>query len=149
MSVNPIPADYPRITPYLVVNKAAPVIEFLQKAFDATEKHRTQLPDGRIMHVEMRIAGAPVMIGEAHGDMVGRPASMYLFMEDCDAAYQRALKAGGESIMEPADQFYGDRHGGVTDPQGNSWWIATRVEDVSPEEMERRSAEMIKNMCKE
>jgi PhnB protein len=80
------------------------------------------------------------MMGEARDEWPAMPGSLYLYVPDTDAVYKRAMEAGGKSLMEPADQFYGDRNAGVVDPSGNYWWIATHVEDVPPEEMEKRAA---------
>lgn len=97
---------------------------------------------GAIMHAEVRIGDSRVMMGEPPCGIQPIPACLHLYVEDTDAVYRRALAAGATSVREPADQFYGDRNAGVKDPSGNSWWITTHVEDVSPEEMERRHAEM-------
>lgn len=141
MAVKPIPDDYHAITPYLVVPGVARLIDFLTQAFGAELAHPPhKRPDGTIMHAQIRINDSRVMMGEPTGEFTAMPASLYLYVEDTDAVYAQALRAGGTSIMAPADQFYGDRHGGVRDPSGNVWWIATHIEDVSPEELERRAA---------
>ena len=139
MAVKPIPEGYHTVTPYLVVPGVARLIEFLQQAFDAEERHRMARPDGTIMHAEVRIGDSIVMMGEATGEFQPIPAMIHLYVADVDAAYRRALAAGATSVREPTDQFYGDRTGGVKDASGNQWWIATHVEDVPPEEMKRRS----------
>jgi uncharacterized glyoxalase superfamily protein PhnB len=136
--VKPVPDGYPAITPYLTVKNGAALVEFLQKAFGATVTHRMDHPDGSLWHADMQIADSHVMIGGASDEWPEMPSQVYLYVEDADATYRRALDAGGTSIMEPMDMFYGDRHGGVKDPSGNSWWIATHIEDVSAEELERR-----------
>lgn len=140
MSVKPIPEGYHSVTPYLVVDDAGRLIAFLKQAFQAVEMHCMQGPDGRVRHAEVRIGDSMIMLGEAQGEWKSMPCALYLYLENCDAVYQRALKAGATSIREPADQFYGDRQGGVKDPCGNQWWIATHIEDVSPEEIARRAA---------
>lgn len=138
MSVRP-PDGYPAVSPYLIVPGVARLIEFLQSVFDAREQHRFDRPDGTVMHAEVRIAGQPVLMGEPTPEWPPMPGSLYVYVEDCDAVYRRALEAGGESVMEPATMPHaGDRYGGVRDPSGNVWWIATHVEDVSAEEMKRR-----------
>lgn len=137
--VNPIPESYHTVTPYLTVTGADRLLEFLQKAFGAKEDHVMRGADGSFQHGDVRIGDSHVMIGQAGGDWKPMPAAIYLYVEDCDATYRRALQAGGTSIREPADQFYGDRNAGVKDPSGNSWWIATHTEDVPPAEMERRA----------
>ncbi len=139
IKVRPIPEGYHTVTPYLVVPGLAQVIEFLKQAFGAAEIGRFAQPDGRIMHAEVRIGDSVVMMGEPHGDIEARPAVLHLYVEDVDASYRRALDAGAHSLREPADQFYGDRSAGVQDPAGNQYWLATHVEDVSVEEMKRRS----------
>lgn len=140
MAVKPIPAGYHSITPYLVVEDVARLIDFLKQAFGAAEIHRMLRPDGRVGHAEVQIGDSRMMLGAAQGQWKPMPCALYLYLENCDTVYQQAIKAGATSIMEPADQFYGDRHGGVTDPCGNQWWIATHIEDVSPEEIARRAA---------
>ena len=100
-----------------------------------------QMPDGTIAHGDLRIGDSHVMLGEAGGPWAPQPCSIYLYLSDCDGVYAQALAAGGTSIQEPKTQFYGDRHGGVKDPCGNTWWIATHVEDVPPAELEKRAAE--------
>jgi PhnB protein len=139
MTVKPIPEGYHTVTPYLVIQGTAQLIEFLQKAFQAEETFRLEAPDGSISHAEVRIGDSRMMMGEAQGEIAPMPAMLHLYVEDVDAVYQQALQAGAESIREPEDQFYGDRTGGVKDSFGNQWWIATHVEDVSPEEMARRA----------
>jgi uncharacterized glyoxalase superfamily protein PhnB len=136
--VKPIPEGYHAITPYLTVEGASRLIEFLEQAFQAETRFQMPDADGRIRHAELRIGDSMVMIAEAHGPWKAMPASLYLYVPDTDAFYRRAIEAGGTSILEPADQFYGDRNAGVKDPSGNIWYLATHVEDVSPEEMKRR-----------
>jgi uncharacterized glyoxalase superfamily protein PhnB len=141
MAVKPIPEGYHSVTPYLVVPGAAKLLDFLKQAFDAQELYRPmQRPDGTIMHAEVRIGDSVVMMGEPMDQSTPMPAQLYLYVHDADAVYRRALQAGATSLMEPADQFYGDRNAGVQDPVGNRWWIATHKEDVSPEEIVRRAA---------
>jgi len=139
MAVKPIPDGYHTVTPYLVLRDAAGLIEFLQQAFDAEEIERMQAPDGGITHAEVRIGDSVIMMGDANESVPPMPAMIHLYLEDSDAAYQRALEAGATSLREPEDQFYGDRTGGVQDAFGNQWWLATHIEDVSPEEMRRRA----------
>jgi PhnB protein len=136
--VKAIPDGYHTVTPYLVIPSVATVIEFVKGAFDATEKHVSRRPDGTIMHAEVKIGDSIIMMGESQGGGKNFPAMLHLYVEDTDAAYQRAIEAGAKSLREPATQFYGDRSAGVEDTLGNQWWMATHVEDVSPEEMERR-----------
>jgi len=148
MTVKPIPDGYHSVIPYLVVQGAAALIDFLRQAFDATEKERHTWPDGSIMHAEVKIGDSTIMLGEARGEWKPMPASIYLYVHDADATFKKAIKAGATSVMEPADQFYGDRHGGVKDQCGNLWWVSTHIEDVPPEELQKRMEEYIKKQAK-
>ncbi len=139
MAVKPVPEGYHSVTPYLTVRGADQLIEFLKQAFGGKEKERHMRPDGTIMHAEVTIGDSIIMLGEANQQWQPRPASLYLYVEDTDGTYRRALDLGATSVMEPADQFYGDRNAGISDPSGNLWWIATHVEDVSNEELEKRA----------
>jgi len=140
MAVKPVPDGYHTVTPYLCCKGAARVIEFLQSAFGATVKDKTMRDDGTVWHADLLIGDSHVMVSDGNEQFPPSTTGMYLYLSDVDAAYDRAVAAGGVSIMPPGDQFYGDRMGGVLDPAGNSWWISTHVEDVSPAEMERRRA---------
>jgi len=142
-NVQPIPEGSHTITPYLVVEGVPKLIEFLKQAFGAQELGRMARPDGGVMHAEVKVGDSKLMMGEPMGDWKAKPCSLYLYVEDVDAVYQRAIQAGGTSVSEPSDQFYGDRTGGVIDPSGNYWGIATHVEDVSHEEMAKRFAAMM------
>ncbi len=139
MAVKPIPDGYHTVTPYLVVSDAARLIDFLRRAFDARETVCMKRPDGTISHAEIKIGDSMIMVGQASGEWKAMPCMIYLYVPDADTVYQQALQAGATSLMEPANQFYGDRNGGVKDPFGNQWWIGTHVEDVPPEEMKRRA----------
>ncbi len=139
MAVKPIPDGYHTVTPYLTVQRAAKLIEFLQQAFEAREIERMTQPDGTIRHAEVRIGDSVVMMSESGGEREPMPSAIYLYVNDTDAVYKRALQAGATSLMEPADQFYGDRSAGVKDLSGNYWWIATHKEDVPPEELKKRA----------
>ena len=141
MVVEPIPAGYRTVTPYLIVEGAEDLLTFVKQAFAAEETVRMPRPDGTIAHAEVRIGDSVVMLGEASEQWPPMPGSIHLYVGDCDATYRRALEAGATSVQEPADQFYGDRSGGVRDPVGNVWWIATHVEDVPEEEMAKRAQE--------
>jgi PhnB protein len=147
MAVKPIPEGYHSVTPYLAVEGADKLIDFVRNAFDAVDVHECmKRPDGTIQHAEVRIGDSIVMLGEANGQWKPRPSTLYLYVPDADATYRRALQAGATSLMEPATQFYGDRSAGIQDPTGNFWWIATHVEDVSPEEMKRRAEAQAKQL---
>ena len=139
MAVKPIPDGYHSITPYLVVPGVATLLDFLKQAFEAQELHRMLRPDGTVMHAEVRIGDSLVMMGEPMGDTQPLLGSLYLYVNDVDTVYQRALQAGATSTSAPAAQFYGDRSAGLKDPAGNQWWVATHKEDVPPEEIAKRA----------
>lgn len=138
MPVNPIPKEYHTVTPYLVVKDVSGLLDFLQKAFKGEVTTHMDSPDGGIMHAEVKIGDSTVMMGQSDENYPPMPAMLYLYVENVDEVYQSALKAGAESVQAPEDQFYGDRTANVRDPFGNMWDIATHVEDVSPDELERR-----------
>ena len=145
----PIPEGFHTVTPYLIVDGAEKVIGFMQKAFGAFFDHEpTKRPDGKIMHATLKIGDSMVMISEASEHAKAMPIMLYLYVPNADASYQQALKAGATSIMEPADQFYGDRTGGVKDATGNSWFFGTHVEDVAPAEMQKRAEAFFKKQGK-
>jgi len=145
MAVNPIPADYAGVTSYLIVRGAARAIDFYQRAFGATELFRLPMGD-RIGHAELRIGGGVVMLADEMPEMGhkspqtlgGTPVSLLFYVPDVDATFARALAAGGTSVKPLQNQFYGDRSGTLTDPFGHVWTVATHVEDVAPDEMDRR-----------
>lgn len=147
-TVKPIPEGYHTVTPYLIVRNAARAIEFYKKAFGATELMRMAEPSGRIGHAEIRIGDSPIMLADEVPEMGfrspesfgGSPVSILLYVEEVDAVFNQAVAAGAKVQRPVADQFYGDRTGGVTDPFGHIWYIATHKEDVSPEEMRKRAA---------
>lgn len=139
MAVSPIPAGHHTVTPYLVVEDVDAVMNFMTAGLNATEVHCLRTPDGAVAHAEMKVGDSMVMLGGAGGPHKALQAMLHLYVEDCDALYRQALAVGGESIMEPTDQFYGDRSGAVRDPAGNQWWIATHIEDVPDEEIARRA----------
>jgi PhnB protein len=140
----PIPKGYHTVTPVLTVHEAAKLIEFLKQAFDAKETYRLPGPDGEVMHAEVKIGDSMVMVGEATDQWKPMPATIALYVEDTDAWYKRALQAGATSVREPSDQFYGDRSAGVKDSAGNQWWIHTHIEDVPPEELQKRAEAWMK-----
>ena len=149
MAVKPIPDGYHSVTPYLIVRGAAKAIDFYVNAFGATELMRMPGPDGTIGHAEIRIGDSPVMLADenaavnAEGPEIlgGSPVLLMIYVEDCDAVFQRALSLGATQVKPVQDQFYGDRSGSLTDPFGHQWTVATHTEDVSPEEMSRRMKE--------
>jgi PhnB protein len=143
-NVKPIPDGYHSLTPFLMVKGAANNIDFLKNAFGAIERSIHKTPDGTIMHAELIIGDSIIMMSEATEKYPAMPSALYLYVEDVDSVYHKAIQAGATSLREPTDEFYGDRSSGIKDPGGNQWWIATHMEDVSPEEMKRREEEFMK-----
>ena len=149
--VKPIPEGYRNVTPYLIVDEAAKAIDFYRKVFKAKERMRMPAPGGRIGHAELEIGDSVVMLADENPEMNARsprsvggsPISLLLYVEDVDATVDRAVAAGAKLKRPVADQFYGDRTGGIEDPFGHQWYLATHVEDVSPEEMRKRSEELL------
>ena len=137
----PLPPN--TVSPYLVAKDAPKLLEFMKTVFGAEERMMLHGPDKMIMHGEVTIGDSVIMLAEACEQSGPKTAMLCIYVPDVDAAYQQALDAGATSEREPADQFYGDRSAGVIDPFGNQWYMATPVEDVSPEEMERRHQEMM------
>lgn len=133
---NPVPEGFHTVTPYLMGPDVDGMVEFMSRAFGATEVFRARGAAGGI-HVEVRVGDSMIMTGGLQ-DMEPQPASIFLYMDGVDELYDRALEAGATSIEEPADRPEGDRRAGVADPFGNSWFIATRIEDVSREELQKR-----------
>ncbi|HEV2119083.1 MAG TPA: VOC family protein [Candidatus Bathyarchaeia archaeon] len=139
--VKPIPAGYHSVTPYLIVEGAPKLIAFLKQTFNAEEVARMNGPDGRVAHAEVKIGDSIVMMSDSTAEFKPAESQLYVYVDDIDVAYKRALDAGAISVREPKNQFYGDRSASVKDPTGNTWGIATHVEDVSPEEMQKRMKE--------
>ena len=127
MMKNYKPDGYNSVSPYFIVKGAQKLVDLLNEIFDAKELRRYEMPDGSIMHAQVYIGDSLVMMGEPTGDFGPMPGSIYLSVPDCDAVYKRALEAGAVSVMEPMDmQHAGQRYGGVKDPSGNVWWVATQ-----------------------
>jgi len=153
MAVKPIPDGYHSVTPYLIVDDAARAIEFYKKAFSAVELMRMPAPGGKIGHAEIRVGDSPIMLADESPEMGhrsartlgGSPISLMVYVEDVDARVAQAVAAGGKLVRPVANQFYGDRSGGVDDPFGYHWYLATHVEDVPPEEMKKRMAKMMES----
>jgi len=139
MAVKPIPEGYHTVTPYLLVDGVPKLLEFLKSAFNAEIADCMKAPDGTVMHAQAKIGDSFIMMGDPRGRCEPTPASLYLYVHDTDKFYEQAIQTGATSVMEPADQYYGDRNAGVKDPVGNSWWIATHIEDVPPDELGRRA----------
>jgi len=148
MAINPIPAGYHTVTPYLIIDGAAKAIDFYKRAFNAEELFRLDGPKGTIAHAEVKIGDSPVMLGdEMQGyrgpqALGGTPVSLMVYVTDVDKIFAQAIAAGGKELRPVANQFYGDRTGTLADPFGHVWSISTHVEDVSPEEIDRRFAKM-------
>ena len=157
MTVQPIPSGYETITPYLIIRGAAKAIDFYKQAFGAMEKMRMAMPDGRIGHADLTIDGSNVMLADEMPEMDikgpqslgGSSVGLLLYVEDVDARFDRAIKAGATVKRPVADQFYGDRAGTVVDPFGHQWTLASRKENVSPAEMDKRMAKAVQSMCQE
>ncbi len=137
--VRPIPKGYHNVTASLVQPNAAETIEFCKKAFGAKVRMRIDGPGGRIMHAEIDIGDSVVMLTDA-GHEPAQPAGLFLYVENVDKTFDKAVKAGASVVMPVQDMFWGDRFGRIRDPQGNSWGIATHREDVTPREMKKRAA---------
>ena len=142
MTVRAIPEGYHTVTPYLVVEGVAKLIEFLTRAFDAKEVFRLAAPDGTVRHAEMQIGDSRVMMGEAQGQHTPIPAMLHLYVDDADAFVARAQKAGAKVTMPVEEQFWGDRYGKIEDPFGHHWSVGTHVRDVTPEEMKQAMQKM-------
>jgi PhnB protein len=134
------PDGFTAVTPYLVVPDVKGQMDFLTRAFGATEAFKMEMPDGSISHADMVVFGAHVMIGQAGAHHPPVPAMLYLYVEDCDAVHAKALAAGATLDQPVGDQFYGDRSGSVKDANGNLWWIATHKDDLTAEQIGQRVA---------
>lgn len=150
-NVKAVPDEYPRVTPYLSIEGAAEAIDFYCDILGAEEKVRMPGPDGKVMHAEIAIGGSMIMLADHTPDMGGptpkqlggTPVMLMVYVEDVDDVQARAIKAGAKELRPVQDQFYGDRSGTFEDPWGHSWNVASHVEDVTPEEMDKRMAEMM------
>ena len=146
--VNPIPEDYPRVIPYLSIDGAEEAIKFYGAVFGATERMRMAGPDGKIVHCELEIGPAVVMLADTFPDMGGKspkdiggsPVTLMVYVEDVDACFERAIDNGATAQRKVEDQFYGDRSGSFEDPFGHIWFVASHIEDIAPDEMEKRAA---------
>jgi PhnB protein len=146
--VKPIPDGYPRVSPYLCVNGGTTALDFYKSVFGATERMRMPAPDGRIGHAELQFGDSVIMLADEYPEMGirspravgGTPVTISVYVEDVDAVFNRAVAAGAKSLRAVETQFYGDRSGQFEDPFGHRWSVATHVEDVAPDEMERRAA---------
>jgi PhnB protein len=154
MPVNPIPEGYHGLIPSLAVDDAARAIEFYQQAFGATERMRMPGPEGKIGHAELEIGGSVLMLSDPFPqssikppkELGGTCVGIFMYVADVDAVVEQAVAAGAKVTMAPADMFWGDRFGKVTDPFGHEWQLATHTEDVSPEQMAERVKEAMSGM---
>jgi len=146
--VKPIPDDYPRVTPYLFIDGASAAIDFYCSVLGARERMRMPGPDGTVFHAEIEVGDSMIMLGEQNPDMDvrgpraigGTPMMLHVYVEDADRVFEQAIGAGAKALRPVEDQFYGDRSGRFEDPFGHRWDVATHVEDVPAEEMEKRAA---------
>jgi PhnB protein len=147
--VNPIPDDYPRVMPYLVVDGAAAAIDFYTSVLGATERMRMAGPGDRVGHAELQIGTGVIMLADEFPDMDvrgpksigGTPVTLHVYVEDADSVFDRAVEAGAKALRPMENRFYGDRSGQFEDPFGHRWDVSTHVEDVPPEEMAKRAEE--------
>jgi PhnB protein len=147
--VNPIPDDYPRVMPYLVVDGAAAAIDFYTSVLGATERMRMARPGDRVGHAELQIGTGVIMLADEFPDMDvrgpksigGTPVTLHVYVEDADSVFDRAVEAGAKALRPMENRFYGDRSGQFEDPFGHRWDVSTHVEDVPPEEMAKRAEE--------
>jgi PhnB protein len=156
MPTKPIPEGYSTVTPYLIIKNASKAIDWYKQALGAQELFKMASPDGRVMHAEIRIGNSPIMICDEFPEMSadwrspetlgGVSCGLWIYTDDCDAAYEKAISAGAKSVSPPADMFWGDRYGQFTDPFGHSWGVATHKEDVSMEELKRRQEQWMASM---
>ena len=147
--VNPIPDTYPRVTPHLSIAGVADALEFYQRVLGANVRMRMDAPGGLVAHAEIELGGSVIMLGEeavpgsdpSPTKLGGTPVSLFVYVEDVDAVFREAVEAGAQAVSDPELHFYGDRVATIDDPFGHRWNVATHVEDVSPEDLERRAAE--------
>ena len=155
--VNPIPEGYPRVTPYLHVDGAADAIDFYVKVLGARERMRMPAPEGKLGHAELELGPSVIMLADEFPDsgvrgprsVGGTPVQLHVYVEDVDSVFDTALKAGAKERRAVENQFYGDRSGQFEDPWGHQWNVATHVEDVPPDEMEKRAAEVMSGSASE
>jgi PhnB protein len=151
MAVKPIPDNYPRVMPYLIVEGANEAIAFYERVLGAQERLRLGGPDGKIGHAELQFADSVVMVADAFPDMGiqdprqigGSPVSMTIYVEDVDATFAAALQLGAQEVRAVEDKFYGDRAGQFEDPWGHRWTVMTHVEDVTPDDMRTRAESFV------
>jgi PhnB protein len=148
-SVKPIPDGYPRVSAYLIIDGASDAIDFYKDVFGASERMRIGAPGGKVGHAELAIGDSVIMLADEYPEMDavgpktvgGTPVTMSVYVENVDATFDRAVKAGAKALRPVEDQFYGDRSGQFLDPFGHKWHVASHIEDVPPDEMAKRAAE--------
>ena len=151
--VKPIPSGYHSVTPFLVLSNAAKAIDFYAGAFGAKEISRMAAPDGRVLHAELQFGDSRIMLADemmgnkSPQSLGGSAVSIFLYVEDIDSVFSQAVSAGAKADMPPADMFWGDRYGKLTDPFGHVWALGTHIEDVSPEEMGKRAQAAMAQMA--
>lgn len=138
-SVKAIPEGMHTVTPFLVVDGANDLIRFIEQSFDGKTTSIMKTKDGKVMHAGVQIGDSQIMVSDATEQYRAGSCRLYLYVDDVDKTYKKSINANGISLREPTDEFYGDRSSGVKDAWGNEWWIATHVEDVDDEEMEKRA----------
>ncbi|MEU9999802.1 VOC family protein [Streptomyces sp. NPDC050848] len=154
MSVKPVPEDYPSLTPYLSVDGAAAAIDFYVAVLGATERMRMPAPGGTVGHAELQLGSSVLMLADEYPGigfrspkaLGGTPVTLHVYVQDVDAVFAKALAHGATELRPIKDEFYGDRIGEFEDPFGHRWSVATHVEDVSAEELEKRNAEAMRSM---
>ena len=146
-NASPIPQGFHSVTPYLIVSDASKVIDFIKQAFEAKEIDRFET-DNSIMHAILQIGDSKIMISDSNENMKPMPCFLYVYVNNVDETYRKAIQAGGTSMRKPTDEFYGDRGASILDLEGNNWYIATHVKDVSRDELKRLAEEQIKKMTK-
>ncbi len=142
MRVNPIPEGYGNVIPFLICSGAEDVIKFAQEAFGAKLSDISKSESGNVRHATIHIRDSAIMLSEGSAEYPAVPSMLYIYFDDVDEVYKKALAAGGVSLREPTNEFYGDRSCGVKDPSGNQWWLASHVEDLTGEEIAKRQSEM-------
>ena len=154
-AARPVPDGYHTLTPQLTLDNAARTIDWYKNALGAEEVSRSLGPDGKIMHAELKIGNSRFMMndvmmgGKGPKSFGGSPASLWLYVDDSDALFNRAVSAGAQVQVPLADQFWGDRGGAISDPEGYTWWIATRKEDLTQAELKVKAEEFFKQMAQE
>ncbi|MFD9033122.1 VOC family protein [Streptomyces sp. NPDC059567] len=154
MTVQPIPEEYPRVTPYLCTDGAAAAIDFYVSVLGAVEKMRMPAPGDKIGHAELELGNSLIMLADEYPDIGfrspktvgGTPVTLHVYVEDVDAVFAKALSRGAKEVSPVKNEFYGDRTGQFEDPFGHRWNVATHVEDVPADEMEKRAAEALQSM---